>query len=119
METLSRTTIGVLRDGGWVPERRAQTMQWRTQIEGEGFVFHEAAGEFLEQFGSEPSPVGESTWACIFALDDCRILRFNIEMHRYCTYRNTFEFLNATLDPSFARLTRFQDVPRDLIPRGC
>lgn len=70
----------------------------------------------VKLFGREPSPIGESTWTSIFAMDDYRILMFNIEMHRYCTFRDAYDFLNAEIDASFSSLLQFEDVPRSEIP---
>jgi hypothetical protein len=70
----------------------------------------------LRLFASEPCPVGQSTWTSIFVLADGRIVRFNINMHRYCTYGNTSQFLNALIDDAFSSLTQFRNVPPDLIP---
>ncbi len=153
MDALSKTSLDALRDAGWRSQRRIDTAHWQTHVESEGFVFHQPAREFLEQFGGlqlasrndgtidfspqtaiesldaendrpylvklfghEPSPIGESTWTSIFAMDDYRILMFNVEMHRYCTFRNAYDFLNAEIDASFSSLLQFVDVPRGEIP---
>lgn len=51
MNNLSSVTLATLRVSGWERKRRADTTQWRTEIESDGFVFHSAGQRFLEEFG--------------------------------------------------------------------
>jgi hypothetical protein len=47
----SEETERVLRSAGWQPQRRVDTAPWRPQLESCGFHMHEAAENFLSEFG--------------------------------------------------------------------
>lgn len=51
MELSSRETERVLRAAGWYPGRRIDVSGWVCELEESGFLMHEAAVEFLSEFG--------------------------------------------------------------------
>lgn len=51
MNGLSVEVEEALMRAGWWPDRRVDTAAWRAQLEASGFAFHEAAEQFLSEFG--------------------------------------------------------------------
>jgi hypothetical protein len=51
VSALAAETQRALRDAGWYPGRRVDTADWRSRFAETGLTMHDAAAEFLGQFG--------------------------------------------------------------------
>jgi hypothetical protein len=48
---VSQTTIGVLREAGWYPDREFDTTAYQEFLTARGFQWHDAARQFLQSYG--------------------------------------------------------------------